>query len=259
MQRFRPTFRAPRPSDWRTLPAGESLTASWTLPLVHPGPVTLRALYHGFGFANRIGINQGPGLDIPLPIAVEPLVSDPVAIEVAPSPKGQVGAVIRTSMGDLEVELYPHRAPNHVINFLDLAGRKKYDDSLITRIAKDFVVQGGSPDGTGAGNPGYSIPAEFNATRHRRGTLSMARGRDPYTAGCQFFLCLAANAQTGALDADVEQGFPCTAFGHLVAGDDVLDKLAAAPVDHQERGNLGSEKSRPVAEIVITTITPFVR
>ncbi len=98
--------------------------------------------------------------------------------------------LIETSMGNIELELYPDVAPIHCKNLISLAKAGFYDGLSFHRIVKGFVIQGGCPEGTGMGGPGYTIAAEFNDRPHEPGVLSMARTNDPNSAGSQFFLCL---------------------------------------------------------------------
>lgn len=95
-----------------------------------------------------------------------------------------------TSEGKILLDLDPTHAPGHCKNMIGLAKSGFYDGVIFHRIIKDFMIQGGCPDGTGMGGPGYTIPAEFNATPHIAGTLSMARSQSPDSAGSQFFICL---------------------------------------------------------------------
>lgn len=95
-----------------------------------------------------------------------------------------------TSHGLIRLTLDAASAPGHVRNMVALAESGFYDGGCFHRIIKGFMVQGGCPDGRGTGGPGYTIPAEFNATSHEPGVLSMARTNDPNSAGSQFFLCL---------------------------------------------------------------------
>ena len=101
-------------------------------------------------------------------------------------------AVIKTTEGDMVVEFWPDVAPKTVENFQTLVKKGFYDGTCFHRIIKGFMIQGGCPEGTGTGGPGYTIPAEFNATKHVAGVLSMARTSDPNSAGSQFFICLEA-------------------------------------------------------------------
>ncbi len=95
-----------------------------------------------------------------------------------------------TSAGTIRLALDPAAAPGHVRNMVALAESGFYDGGCFHRIIKGFMIQGGCPQGTGTGGPGYTIPAEFNRTSHEPGVLSMARTSDPNSAGSQFFICL---------------------------------------------------------------------
>jgi len=128
---------------------------------------------------------------------------------------------LETSEGELTVELWPDVAPGHAENFLKLTRENFYDGLTFHRIVPGFVIQGGCPKGDGTGGPGYHIDAEFNDREHHKGTLSMARSADPNSAGSQFFICLTReNCQH--LDGQY------TAFGQVVDGLDVVDKIAEA-------------------------------
>jgi len=95
-----------------------------------------------------------------------------------------------TSAGPIRLALDSTVAPGHVRNMVALAESGFYDGGCFHRIIKGFMIQGGCPEGTGTGGPGYRIPAEFNRTPHEPGVLSMARTSDPNSAGSQFFICL---------------------------------------------------------------------
>lgn len=118
--------------------------------------------------------------------------------------------------GQFELTFFPELAPNHVANFVSLARLGFYDGVTFHRVIDGFMAQGGDPTGSGAGGPGYTIPAEFSNTRHRRGTLSMARTSDPNSAGSQFFICF---ADTPFLDGQY------TVFGEVTKGMDVVDGI----------------------------------
>jgi peptidyl-prolyl cis-trans isomerase B (cyclophilin B) len=149
-------------------------------------------------------------------------------------------AVIETSEGSMTIELLSDKAPGHVENFLKLATDGFYDGTVFHRIIKDFMIQGGCPDGNGRGGPGYQIDAEFNDVHHQRGVVSMARSQDPNSAGSQFFIC---HGDASFLDGQY------TAFGRLVEGDDVLDKIATAPVQP------GGENSSPVKPVKVASVS----
>src|SRR6266513_1274087 len=134
-------------------------------------------------------------------------------------------AVIKTSEGEMVAEFWPDVAPKTVENFKKLAKAGFYDGTAFHRVIKGFMIQGGDPltkDASaearwGTGDPGYKIKAEFNDKSHVRGVLSMARSQDPDSAGSQFFIC---HGNPSFLDHQY------TAFGKLIKGDDVLEKIA---------------------------------
>src|SRR5690554_1047366 len=128
-------------------------------------------------------------------------------------------AVIKTEKGDMTVEFYEKDAPKTVENFTTLAKKGFYDGLTFHRVIPDFVIQGGCPDGTGMGGPGYKIDCELDGENqyHDRGVLSMAHaGRN--TGGSQFFICHSRN-NTAHLDRNH------TCFGRVVEGLDVIDKI----------------------------------
>ena len=145
-------------------------------------------------------------------------------------------AVIKTTEGEMVVEFWPDVAPKTVENFKTLARKGFYDGTCFHRVIKDFMIQGGdalTKDPTkeaqwGTGDPGYKIKAEFNSRSHTRGVLSMARSSDPDSAGSQFFICHGAPT---SLDGKY------TAFGKLIKGDDVLEKIATTPTHPPDRPN----------------------
>jgi cyclophilin family peptidyl-prolyl cis-trans isomerase len=143
-------------------------------------------------------------------------------------------AIITTKLGDIEVEFLPDKAPGHVKNFLDLARKGFYDGTTFHRVIPGFMIQGGCPNtkdegssrsSHGTGGPGYNIKAEFNDTSHKRGVVSMARAQSPDSAGCQFFICV---ADSTFLDKQY------TAFGRVVRGMDVADKIVNSPRDPRD-------------------------
>lgn len=135
--------------------------------------------------------------------------------------------------GDImKAELYPEIAPNTVNNFISLVQKGYYDGLTFHRVIRGFMIQGGCPDGTGMGGPGYNIKGEFdqngftNDLKHTAGVLSMARAMDPDSAGSQFFIM--------HKDADhLDGGY--AAFGQIIQGMDVVDKIAKTDTDHNDR------------------------
>lgn len=133
----------------------------------------------------------------------------------------------------IEIELLDEYAPNTARNFRWLASQGFYDGLIFHRVISGFMIQGGCPDGTGMGGPGYRIRGEFaqngygaNTLRHQRGVVSMARAMDPDSAGSQFFIM---HADGFFLDGQY------AAFGRVVSGMDVVDEIAATPTGAQDR------------------------
>ena len=134
--------------------------------------------------------------------------------------------------GVIKAELYPDIAPISVDNFVKLAGNGFYNGLIFHRVIPGFMIQGGCPDGTGMGGPGYTIKGEFasngvkNDLKHVRGVLSMARAMDPDSAGSQFFIM---HETSPHLDGDY------AAFGKVIEGMDVVDKIASVATDYHDR------------------------
>lgn len=135
--------------------------------------------------------------------------------------------------GDImKLELYPDIAPTSVRNFISLIRKNFYDGLIFHRVIDGFMIQGGCPDGTGMGGPGYSIRGEFrqngfkNNLKHTEGVLSMARSADPDSAGSQFFIM---HKTSPHLDGSY------AAFGKITEGMDVVNKIAETPTDYYDR------------------------
>ncbi len=134
--------------------------------------------------------------------------------------------------GIIKLALDASAAPNTVKNFLSLADKGYYDGLTFHRIIPGFMIQGGCPDGTGMGGPGYSIKGEFaangvkNPLKHKRGVISMARAMNPNSAGSQFFIM---HQDAPHLDGQY------AAFGQVTEGMDVVDAIAAVPTGYADR------------------------
>ena len=134
--------------------------------------------------------------------------------------------------GVIKAELYPEIAPNTVRNFVDLINRGFYDGLVFHRVIPGFMIQGGCPEGTGMGGPGYSIKGEFtsngfkNTLKHTKGVLSMARAMHPDSAGSQFFIMV---ADAPHLDGQY------ASFGKVIEGMEVADKIVAQKTDMADR------------------------
>ena len=136
--------------------------------------------------------------------------------------------------GIIKAELYPQIAPNAAHNFIALAKAGYYNGLIFHRVIPGFMIQGGCPQGTGTGGPGYNIPGEFsgngfsNNLKHEPGVLSMARSNDPNSAGSQFFIM---HETSPHLDGQY------AAFGKVTQGQDVVNKIATTPRGAQDKPN----------------------
>ena len=132
----------------------------------------------------------------------------------------------------IRAELYPEIAPNTVKNFISLVNKGFYDGLIFHRVIEGFMIQGGCPQGTGMGGPGYSIKGEFsqngfqNDLKHTEGVLSMARSMMPNSAGSQFFIMHKTSPHLDGAYA---------AFGKVVEGMDVVNKIAETRTDYSDR------------------------
>ena len=144
-----------------------------------------------------------------------------------PKDGDEVG-VITTKFGKIVFKFRPDIAPKHVDNFKKLANKGFYDKTIFHRIIPNFMIQGGDPNTKdpakvmtyGQGGPGYTVAAEFNGLDHKRGVVSMARSQDPNSAGSQFYVVVADSPSLN---------FKYTAFGEVVSGLDVADKIVSQP------------------------------
>ena len=145
--------------------------------------------------------------------------------------------------GEIQIELFAETAPNTVRNFVSLVSKGFYDGTTFHRVISGFMIQGGDPEGTGMGGPGYCIKGEFkmngvdNGLSHKRGVLSMARSQSPNSAGSQFFIM---HQDAKHLDGQY------AAFGKVTSGMDVVDAIASTKTGPNDR---------PVAEQKIASIT----
>ncbi|NCN44963.1 MAG: peptidylprolyl isomerase [Candidatus Pacebacteria bacterium CG10_big_fil_rev_8_21_14_0_10_36_11] len=149
-------------------------------------------------------------------------------------------ATFTTSAGEIVVELYADQVPNTVNNFVFLANEKFYDNTIFHRTIKGFMIQGGDPEGTGMGGPGYRFADEKFSGEYTRGTIAMANA-GPNTNGSQFFIM--------HQDYPLPQNY--VIFGKVISGIETVDKIATAPV----KTSLGGEKSSPVEPITVQSIT----
>lgn len=163
--------------------------------------------------------------------------------EVRTPPKElPIATIVIKNYGTIEAELYPHIAPNTVNNFISLANSGFYDGLTFHRIIKDFMIQGGDPNGNGSGGPGYSIKGEFtknkfkNDLKHAEGVLSMARSQNKNSGGSQFFIM---TKDSPHLDGQY------AAFGKIIKGIDIVHEI-----ENTKTGN----NDKPEKDIVIESI-----
>lgn len=156
--------------------------------------------------------------------------------------KNPVVTITMKDGGVIKLELYPDIAPISVNNFISLIHKKFYDGLIFHRVIRGFMIQGGCPEGTGMGDPGYSIKGEFaqngveNNLKHTAGVLSMARSMDPDSAGSQFFIM---HKNAPHLDGSY------AAFGKVIEGMDVVNRIAETP----------TYEDRPYENQVMETVT----
>lgn len=145
----------------------------------------------------------------------------------------------------IKAELYPEIAPNTVNNFLSLINKGFYNGLIFHRVIEGFMIQGGCPDGTGMGGPGYSIKGEFtqnrfkNDLKHTEGVLSMARAMHPDSAGSQFFIMHKTSPHLDGAYA---------AFGKVIEGMDVVNKIAETDTDYRDRPIIPQRMKNVTAE-----------
>ena len=157
---------------------------------------------------------------------------------------GEDVAVLKTSMGTIVFRFFEKDAPKHVANFKKLASSGFYDGTTFHRVIPGFMIQGGDPNSKdadrsndGLGGSGTNVAAEFNANKHLRGTVSMARAQDPNSASSQFFICV---KPTPFLDGQY------SVFGQVLEGMDVVDKIVAVPRDARDN---------PLDKVVMEKVT----
>lgn len=164
--------------------------------------------------------------------------AEPTPIETDP-----VATIVVRDYGTITLELYPKLAPNTVNNFITLANEGFYDGLIFHRVIGGFMIQGGDPEGTGTGGPGYSIVGEFadngytqNTLSHEKGVISMARTNDPNSAGSQFFI---TSADSTFLDNKY------AAFGKVISGIEVVEAIERTETDSNDK---------PLNDVVIESI-----
>ena len=211
------------------LPEGTFKT-TFNIPAIKQGRWSVRAVYNG---------------------AAQPAISDTASFAVLPpAPEGaakatlralnnELVAVIDTTKGKIICRFFPEDAPNHTINFISLAKGGFYNNLIFHRVIKGFMIQGGCPEKTGKGGPGYSVKAEFNQRKHLKGTMSMARSNNNDSGGSQFFICL---------DPQPKLDNQYTVFGEVVEGMDVVEAIGGTSTS-------GPPTDKPTEDMVIKNVT----
>lgn len=233
--------------DDRAVPFDGEPGAAGTVPL-RAGTRIERALrFPASAFVGGATLQQVANVAVSFPGLDDAMCAFKVApdvrqIDVSTLDLAQTQVVLVTSAGEMRLSFRPDKAPRHVANFVELCRQGFYDGTKFYRVVRDFMIQGGCPLskddtqperwGSGSAAP---LRAEFNDLRHLRGTLSMARGENPDSASCHFFL---VHKDSPHLDGRY------TAFGNLEAGADVLDKIAEAPVG-------GPRRETPIRPVVV--------
>jgi len=173
--------------------------------------------------------------------------AEPIEIELARDWTG-FHVALETEFGEIELEFFPDVAPRTVSNFLSLVDRHFYDGLTFHRVVKGFMVQGGDPKGDGTGNSGKFVPFEKTGVKHERGVISMARQADFNSASCQFFL---VHQTAPFLDGNY------AAFGRIVRGLEVLDRIADVPCSVNPNGvDRGPSKPKDAVRIAKLRLVP---
>ena len=170
------------------------------------------------------------------------------------SKEGEIAVIEVEKFGTVKIRFYDDVAPKTVENFKKLARQGFYDGTAFHRVVPGFMIQGGdpntksgNPDTWGMGGPGYGIKAEFNDKPHKRGVASMARSANPDSAGSQFFICL---ADASFLNRQY------TAFGEVIEGMDVVDKIAHTPTMGDPRNeSFDRTASRPKEKVILKKVS----
>lgn len=176
------------------------------------------------------GVNKNP---------ITPVITESQKPTMAINKNKKYTAVLNTSEGSLTVELNAKETPITVNNFVTLAKKNFYDNTIFHRVIKDFMIQGGDPKGDGTGGPGYRFDDEAFSGDYTRGTIAMANA-GPNTNGSQFFI----------MHKDVDLPKNYVIFGKVTSGLDVVDKIANVPVEQSASG----EKSKPVNPVKLISV-----
>ena len=215
------------------------------------GALVVLAVLAGLAYAG--GLFGGPGPTPSSPVGVGTIrpsfnVQPPVATPLASPPAAPAGdgttATIDTELGSITFELFNQSAPVASENFVNLAEAGFYDGVVFHRIVPDFMIQGGDPDGTGGGGPGYRIQDEPVVGEYTRGTVAMARSTAPNSQGSQFFIVVK--------DSPFLSGGGYTIFGRVTSGMEIADQIVGMPSANDEPTGRGGTALDPVVMESVT-------
>ena len=197
----------------------------------------------------------GPGGATPAPtarpsFAVQPPVATPLADPPAEPSGDGTTATIQTELGDIQIELYTDSSPVAAENFINLAEAGFYNGVGFHRVVPDFMIQGGDPEGTGGGGPGYTIEDEPIVGEYTRGTVAMARTSAPNSQGSQFFIVV----KDSPFLAQSDPGYAI--FGTVVSGMEVVDDIVGMPTANDEQSGVGGTALDPVTMTTVTIDRP---
>jgi len=227
---------------------------NWAL-IASAAVVVLLVAGVGAYFLNLIpGFGPGGGAT-PAPtarpsFAVQPPSATPLANPPAEPSGDGTTATISTELGDVVIDLYTDSAPVASENFINLAEAGFYDGVVFHRLVPGFMIQGGDPEGTGGGGPGYTIQDEPLVGEYTRGTVAMARTSEPNSQGSQFFIVV----DDSPFLADVQNHY--TIFGTVVSGMEVVDEIVDMPTANDEPTGNGGTALDPVAMNTVTIDQP---
>jgi len=229
--------------------ARRSSTTTW-LVLGGVGVIAaLAVLAYAAGWIGKPGATPSPS---PAPRPSFANLAPPSATPLANPPAAPAGdgttATIHTDLGDIVIELYTDSAPVAATNFINLANAGFYNGVGFHRLVPDFMIQGGDPEGTGRGGPGYTIKDEPVVGSYTRGVVAMARTSAPNSQGSQFFIIVK--------DSPFLVGGKYTIFGTVTQGMDVVDQIVTRPTANDDQGGRGGTALDPVIMRQVTIQAP---
>jgi peptidyl-prolyl cis-trans isomerase B (cyclophilin B) len=207
----------------------------------------LAVLAYSLGWIGGAGASPSPSPQAS-PGGLQPPAATPLANPPAAPASDGTTATISTEYGDIVIELYTESSPVAAQNFINLAEAGFYDGVVFHRLVPGFMIQGGDPEGTGGGGPGYTIPDETVVGEYTRGTVAMARTRAPNSQGSQFFIVV----EDSAFLSNATPGYAI--FGRVLQGMEVVDEIVALPTANDEPGGEGGTALDPVPVMDEVTI-----